>query len=525
MLEDLSAGTESVQVNINRAELRQAIRHDCVTFFAFYLGEELTMEVPEFHQEIWEELLQLVEQVKQAGLIARLQKLFAVPREHAKSTIAKLATILFLRYSPLRFCLYTSKTVGHAKNAIRDILIWLDSPQERQLYGQMITVKSSETEALWIVKIAVPVPNSTQPEYKTIIFKALGADTQVRGLLILNIRPDFIVVDDIEDNDNTTQDLQPKLDEWFFGPFLKAFARRAFVLYIGNMIRKTTILARLAREPEWNPTVFGALVKNKMTGEIQPLWKGRHTADSLLREYRMYRKNGVGHIWEAEMMNLTQDDIFSDKMENVVVIPMPNPERLTAGFLALDPAFGEDSWHDDAAITVHVRLSDMTIPILIDSWVGKGNEEFLFDKMLELSYKWGISTWCIESVAAQKLLISVFRLLMMNRLMNTEAILMLPVSTGGKSKGSRIIAQRNAFNDGSYGITDSQEALIDKFRVYDPSVKKPDDHVDSAAYGVIGWQFHGEEISARGITEVGLLIFNRESDGSEALWGARVSGV
>lgn len=527
MLEDLSESRhDSVSVDINRAELLMAIRHDCVTFFAFYLQEELTMSVPDFHVEIWDELLVLIEELNRPGLIGRLQKLFAVPREHAKSTIAKLATILFLKYTPLKFCLYTSKTVGHAKNAIRDILIWLSSSQETQLYGPLITVKSSETEALWIVKVALrPGGISQPPTYKTVIFKALGADTQVRGLLILNVRPDFIVVDDIEDNDNTTPDLQPKLDEWFFGPFLKAFARRAFVLFIGNMIRKTTILARLAKDPEWHPTVFGCLVKDKTTGTLRPLWLGRHTVASLLKEYTSYRNMGVGHLWEAEMMNLTQDEIFTDKMDTVIRLMTPSPESLTSGFLALDPAFGKNTWNDDAAITAHARIAGSQIPTLIDSWVGKGNEEFLFDKLLEFSYKWGISTWLIESVAAQKLLMSIFKLLMQNRLMNTELILILPVSTGGEAKSSRIIAQRNAFNSGSYGLVDSQEHVLDRFRTYDPNVKKPDDLVDSAAYGIIGWQMYNEQIISKGICNVPLLIMNRDSAGEGNVYGAALTSI
>src|SRR5690242_15756735 len=100
---------EYVDTQFSKSDLILAIRRDCEIFFAFYLQEELTLAVPDFHQDCWNELLNYLEQLNQGGAVQALHKLFTIPREHAKSTIAKLATILFLKYSPLSFLLYVSK--------------------------------------------------------------------------------------------------------------------------------------------------------------------------------------------------------------------------------------------------------------------------------------------------------------------------------------------------------------------------------------------------------------------------------
>lgn len=501
---------ESQSILISKDELLLAIRHDCVTFFALYLQEELTLEVPDFHISIWEELLQMIDLANQSGIIGVLRKLFAVPREHAKSTLAKLACILLLKYTRFKFVMYVSKTNGFAKNAIRDILVWLASPQEAELFGPLKIVKSSETESLWIVDVALRNPGQKEPTYKRVIFKALGADQQVRGTLILNQRPEIVVIDDIEDNDNTTEELQPKLDEWFMGALRKSLAKNAIMIFLGNMIRKTTLLARLSKNPDWNPTVFGSLVRDK-EGALRPLWPGRWTVESLLKEYAEYRALGVGHVWEAEMMNLTHDEIMGKEMAGVVRIPMPNPEDVEAGCIVLDPAFGKNSWNDDSAITVHVKLREVTIPVVVDFRLGKYTEEELFDLFLELSYYWGLTTWFIESVAAQRLLIGMFELYMRERKINEYTFLVLPINGGQESKASRILAYRNAVSVGSYAISDNCEEVVTRLSVYDPESKDHDDLCDSAAFGTIVWQYHDSTIKARGTQQVAMLA---HGDGS-----------
>ena len=77
---------------IDKQQLIEAIRWDCEVILGFYLGEKLDLEIPEFHKEIWDEFLQLLDEANQPDmLVGVLQKLLGVPREHAKTTLVKLA--------------------------------------------------------------------------------------------------------------------------------------------------------------------------------------------------------------------------------------------------------------------------------------------------------------------------------------------------------------------------------------------------------------------------------------------------
>jgi len=303
--------------------------------------------------------------------------------------------------------------------------------------------------------------------------------------------------------DNTTSELQPKLDTWFMGSLYKAFATEAFVMFIGNMIRETTLLARLSKDPTWNPTVFGALVRR--LGKIVSLWEEKFPAANLIAEYEKYRRMGLGHVWEAEMMNLTQDAILAKDLANVIRPTIPDPESLEAGVLILDPAYGDTEGTDESAITVHVRVKGLAIPAIVESRKGDWSHDQILDELITLSYKWGITTWGIESEAGQRLFISLFNLLLRERKVPENFFLMLPLGSGGKKKYSRIIAFRNIVTSGSYAIVDSEQQIVDDLASYTPDTKH-EDLIDSAAYGAVVWQFYNAVIETRGIQQVAMLI-------------------
>src|SRR3546814_1983840 len=134
-----------------------------------------------------------------------------------------------------RFCVYLSNTNTIAKNACKDIIGYLKSPNSIAVFGEIKMIKESETDSLWIFELTTP-----EGRVKKCILRAVGAGQQMRGINIDNQRPDMAVVDDVEDNENTESELlQKKLDRWIFGPFLKALARRKKVIWLGNMLQKT----------------------------------------------------------------------------------------------------------------------------------------------------------------------------------------------------------------------------------------------------------------------------------------------
>lgn len=500
------------QYEVDKEHLKWLIRRDCEAILGFYLGEELTLDIPEFHKEIWDEFLWLLERANDPEMLTgTLKKLLGVPREHAKTTLVKVALILFFRYSRFSFCAYISNTFGAALNALKDIKDWLLSTQEQQLYGPITKddiLKSSDTEGLYIIRIWLE-----DGSRKVIIMKAFGVQTQIRGTLIMSKRPDLMVFDDVESQETANSPMQQaKLDAWCLGTALKSMAKVGIAIFIGNMIAETSLLARLSKEKDWNPTVFGCIIKSQ-EGEYRPLWEGRWTLRALLEDYASYRRLGTGHVWEAEMMNLTSSDILGESLANAVRPIQPMPEDITAGFICLDPAFGTAAHNDESAITVHAHIRGSTIPCVIDKWTGRVKDVQLLDHMLEMSFKWGLTSWVIESEAAQKVLISLFRTLLQVRMMSPDLFAMFPITAQKKAKPMRINAFRAAVASGSYAIAEPLQDLVERLEAYVPGVEH-DDLEDSAAYGILVWELHGTTIESMGRFNVMGALFHTGSGDS-----------
>lgn len=467
---DHNARPDTVDAVATQAEIIERLRTDGEFFIEFFLHEELTSPVPFFHYgEIWPLLTNTALQ----------RVLLAIPRDHAKTTLSKLAVVWYFLFTNHRFCAYLSNTNTIAKNACKDIMGYFNSPNFVATYGKIKIIKESETDSLW--RFEIPMANG---RVKHCILRAVGAGQQMRGINIDNQRPDIAVVDDVEDNENTDSELlQKKLDKWIFGPFLKALARQKKIIWLGNMLQKTSLLARLSQRPKWNPVVFGALVKDVVTGELRPLWPERWPLDELIEDFQEYKELGLIETWMCEMMNMPGHGVDGFTQEQIYFQPPPDPEEILAAWLVLDPAFGENASNDDSSITVHV-LPREGCPMMVEHVTGKFREHELFDHMLRLSYQWNAWVWGIEAVAAQRVLIPFFQVLLASQLLN-QNVEMIPLMAGkGDPKISRIKAFASLMAKKEYAVYEGAVEFTTQLLNYNMKKKSNrDDLLDSTAYG------------------------------------------
>lgn len=454
----------------NQVDIVQRLENDGEFFIEFFLHEELTMPVPHFHyKEIWPLLTST----------AMNQVLLAIPRGHSKTTLAKLAVVWYYLFTNHRFCAYVSNTNAFAVNACKDIMGYLKSENFISVYGHIKVHKESETNSLWIFDI--PMPGG---RVKRCILRGVGANQQMRGMNIDNQRPDIAVVDDLEDNDNTASEfLQHKLDLWVFGPFLKALTRRCKIIWLGNMLQKTSLLARLSIDPEWNPVVFGALVKDSDTGVLRPLWPDLWPLDELLKDFQKYQRMGFTESWMCEMMNMPGHLENGFTLDQIRFAEVPGPDEFLATWITVDPAFGESSLSDDSAIVVH-GLPQEGSPMVVDYQYGRMRDEEMFEAILRLAIKWNAWVWGVEAVAAQRVLISFFNVLLITKMV-THRVEMIPLMAGrGDPKIGRISAWVALMAAGEYAIPSGATDIVTQLLNFDMRKKNnKDDLIDSCAYG------------------------------------------
>jgi hypothetical protein len=175
-----------------------------------------------------------------------------------------------------------------------------------------------------------------------VCIQALGRDQAMRGTKHLDIRPDFAIVDDIEDKDEVlTAKGRQRTWDWFIGEFLPALDHPLFtpVRVLGTIQHEDSFVVRLMREKAWRHFIVPIMHRNeKETGDWEATWPGKFPLSVIEEMRRGYAANMA--VWEREYMcnaaAVSQRDFDADMIRVVereptwqAIYAMYDPARTT----------------------------------------------------------------------------------------------------------------------------------------------------------------------------------------------------
>lgn len=458
--EENYADLEQVQIDVE--QLRWALENNSLFFIQFFLGQHLTRPVPEFHLQIFDFMV--------SSDVSKLA--CAIPRGHAKTTLAKLAIVWYLLFSNYRFIVYVSNTADVAQAALRDIWGFIKSDNFKAVFGDVEVEIDRGGEGLYIFKLEMP--DGTK---KRCILRALGSNQQVRGLNIDNERPEIGVVDDLEDDDNTaTPKLQYKLKKWVYGPFFKCFNRwKRKIIWLGNMLSNESLLKHHCDSPDWHSMLFGCI---KADGE--PLWPDLWPMPAIKADYKEYQEAGQIAKWFAEMMNQPIPEGGGIiKSEDINYKHSVAPGDCEHVFMTIDPAISKQSWSDNTGIAVHGYVDDHWQ--IVYAIKAKVDPIQLFTLAMHVAFEWKCGVIGIEGIAFQAALEPFFKILMIERRIEGMQIIML---TSKHAKTERLMTFCSMLKNKTYALNIGDIAVTNELLQYDPSkIKNVDDLADACAYG------------------------------------------
>ncbi len=455
-------------VEANVQDIKFALEHDEEFFLQFFLGDELTKPVPSFHIDLFHLMTSTA-----VGLCA-----FAVPRDHAKTTLAKLACVFYYLFSPYSFIIYLGNTSSTAIPAVNDIANFFQTENFTSVFGEAVFTTKQDGIGFYVFTIQLTNEKGELYE-KTCILKALGSGQSVRGINVRHRRPQLAVVDDLEDIENiATDDLFMKLKKWFYGTFRKCLDKFDHkIIHIGNMISNKCLLKEHCESEYWFSRRYGCLLSN---GKV--LWPDAWPMDKLKKDFNEYLQAGMMDVWFAEMMNMP---IGSGrgliKANEIFYAPEVMPGDIEYGFMTVDLATSEETWAHETTVVVHGWVGDHWQNIELAGGVGIDPIQ-LFEIIIALAYKWQINVVGIESVAFQASLKYVFQYLCMERFIEN----MLFVDTHARQrKVQRLASWAAMIKNKSYALTQGDFVMTGQLLEFNPKVKNnDDDYIDAAAYAV-----------------------------------------
>jgi phage terminase large subunit-like protein len=235
-------------------------------YFPRYVTDERTGKVSEcgkFHIEAANKIL------KDPNIFAILEW----PREHAKSVHANIGIPAFLKaHGQLQGMVLVGKNQDAARRLLADIQVELE---ENQRYIQDFGEQKGTGD--WADGEFITIDGTS--------FVALGRGQSPRGLRNRNRRPDYLVIDDIDDDQIVNnQERVSRVVKWVLGALLGALRiGRRRVVVAGNRIHRKSILAHLVGDHQDPKVKRKGIYHNKQVAIVngQPIWPERYTLAEL----------------------------------------------------------------------------------------------------------------------------------------------------------------------------------------------------------------------------------------------------
>lgn len=391
---------------------------DLEYFGRAYLPHYFVRNSPRFHEElddIWGKgVLKGMNPYTHAKEISRrdgCRRAIEAPRGHAKSTTFTFKdTMHAALFEYKHYIIILSDSSDQAEGFLTDIKTeFEENPEIREdfgnQWGQKIW-KSSEILLSNGVKI-----------------EAIGSGKKIRGRRHKQYRPDLIVLDDIENDENVnTLEQRRKLENWFYKAVSKAGDTYTDIVYIGTLLHYDSLLAKVTANPEYIAAKYQGVISFSENQADWDAWERIYTdlsnpnrqqdAKEFFESNKEAMLAGTEVLWEEKLsyyslmvIRVSEGEAsFNSEIQNNPVDPnsctfqeewfdfydedsvdFSSPEFLIFG--ANDPSLGKNIKSDTSSI-IFVALNTRTGYIYVTvASVERRKPDVIIEDILELNRK------------------------------------------------------------------------------------------------------------------------------------------
>lgn len=242
---------------------------------------------PAFHRQAWE---LYSSPHKQCMVIA--------PRDHAKSTALTFDYILSeLCFRTSDYIILIGSTEDKAAEQLSNISEELHTNQDlRAEFGVHHFDSDQKTE------IIVAFDDGHRARVL-----ARGAEQKIRGAMWKGKRPNLIVCDDMEDDEQVeNKDRRAKFRRWFFRAAKQALSKSGKIRVHGTVLHEDSLLSRLIKNKTWKHLFFKAHESYSDFSNI--LWPQRWSKEDLRARQEEFEEDGDAGGYSQEFLNTPQDN-------------------------------------------------------------------------------------------------------------------------------------------------------------------------------------------------------------------------
>lgn len=356
--------------------------HNFVKTFLWAKYDE-PVPIPEFHHEMWNAILGGHSQIARAA-----------PRYHAKSTSVTFALTLFLfLFRVKKYGLLVSNTIDQSSLFLGDIKAeLLENEPLREAFGIREVIKDAVTDLI--------VQTNDGHQFR---IQALGAEQKVRGRKWRNKRPDYIVCDDLEEDEQVeSEDRREKFRKWFNKALLPCLSKSGQIIVVGTILHLDALLMRLMSNEEWNSKLYRA---HKGFDDFRErLWPEQWTEEKLKKIRKSFVADGNAEGYSQEYLNdpISHSEAFFKK-EDIKDLEEEQKKLPTSNYAGVDLAISDE---DRSAFTVIVvgGMDEFRRLIIKQVVRFRGDANEIITQMLEVQRLYDIELWKVEQGQISKTL-------------------------------------------------------------------------------------------------------------------------
>lgn len=369
----------------------------------------------QLHNYLFEHLPQVLQQPSSVHLA------IAAPRGEAKSTlVSQLFTLYCLVTQKKRYALIVMDSIDQAYPMLEAIKVELEFNQRLRVDFPEIAGQGRVWQAATII---------TKANQKV---QVAGSGKKLRGLRHGAYRPDLVVLDDIENDEQVrSPEQRDKLHDWLKKTVLPlgAAGDKLDVVYIGTILHYDSVLNRTLSSKAWKTAKFKALIRQPDDMSLWDKWEdfylneGEAVADAFYSQNKSAMDKGAVVSWAARpiltLMKIRARDghaTFDSEYQND---PLSSDDAMFANALtywtelpgelvyfgALDPSLGKaGASRDPSAILVGGYHRETGKLYVIEAQVKKRLPDLIIEDVIRMQKQYQCQRWFVETVQFQEFL-------------------------------------------------------------------------------------------------------------------------
>lgn len=330
---------------------------------------------PPFHREVWE---LYSSDYPSCGCVA--------PRSHAKSTAFTFDYIMAeMCFRTSDYCILLGSTEDKAAEQLSNIA---EELRHNEMLRQDFGIQGFESDT----KTDIIVTCDDGHRFRIM---ARGAEQKIRGAMWKGKRPNLIVGDDVEDDEQVeNKNRREKFRKWFFRAAKQALSQNGKMRIHGTILHEDSLLSRLNKNSMWRFKFYQAHRSYDDFSNI--LWPQRWSEEKLRMRQREFEEDGDATGYAQEFLNDPYDRSDS-YLKGDSFLPMSQEDRAAdmLYYVGCDFAVSKHDHANRTSFTVggtQVGGPTCIVKESVDRW---DTLEWIME-MFYLQKRWNPQVWFVE---------------------------------------------------------------------------------------------------------------------------------